>query len=101
MDPQFPVLPTFESDDLLLLTSEIEKARHYLAQSRSFRELFQDTPKPHEKGKLNATIPQTVGHDPKIGSPKITGGWRDLLPDFGKCVCSLPTSMVQDSVHLF
>ncbi|PIK46930.1 putative von Willebrand factor A domain-containing protein 3A [Apostichopus japonicus] len=48
-DTDFPVLPTFESDDLLLLTSEIEKARHYLAQSRSFRELFQDTPKPHEK----------------------------------------------------
>ena len=47
---QYPVLPTFESDDLRLLTAEIEQARHFLAQSRSFRELFGTTAKPHEKG---------------------------------------------------
>ncbi|XP_071488383.1 von Willebrand factor A domain-containing protein 3A-like [Diadema antillarum] len=50
-DTDYPVLPTFESDDLRLLTSEIEQARHFLAQSRSFRQLFGTTAKPHEKDK--------------------------------------------------
>lgn len=50
-DTDYPVLPTFESDDLRLLTAEIEQARHFLAQSRSFRDLFGTTTKPHEKDK--------------------------------------------------
>ncbi|XP_063961989.1 von Willebrand factor A domain-containing protein 3A-like [Lytechinus pictus] len=50
-DTDYPVLPTFESDDLRLLTTEIEHARHFLAQSHSFRQLFGTTAKPHEKDK--------------------------------------------------
>ena len=48
---QYPVLPQFESDDLRLLVNEIEQARHFLSQSRSFRKLFAATTKPHDKSK--------------------------------------------------
>ncbi|XP_071962568.1 von Willebrand factor A domain-containing protein 3A-like isoform X2 [Antedon mediterranea] len=50
-DAQFPQLPCFEGDDLRLLGAEINLARQFLSQSRTFRDLFATTPSPHENGK--------------------------------------------------
>ncbi|XP_033122246.1 von Willebrand factor A domain-containing protein 3A-like [Anneissia japonica] len=44
-------LPCFDGDDLHLLGSEINLARQFLSQSRTFRDVFAATPKPHENGK--------------------------------------------------
>ncbi|XP_033630517.1 von Willebrand factor A domain-containing protein 3A-like isoform X3 [Asterias rubens] len=54
---EHPMLPTFDSDDLRQLVAEIEQARHFLSQSRSFRQLFGTTTKPHEKSKTSRQMP--------------------------------------------
>ncbi|XP_038067534.1 von Willebrand factor A domain-containing protein 3A-like isoform X2 [Patiria miniata] len=56
-DIDHPILPTFDSDDLKQLVDEIEQARHFLSQSRSFRQLFGTTTKPHEKNKSSRHMP--------------------------------------------
>ena len=38
---QHPALPPFESDDLKKLANEIAMARRYLAQSRSYRAMYE------------------------------------------------------------
>ncbi|XP_070580843.1 von Willebrand factor A domain-containing protein 3A-like isoform X2 [Ptychodera flava] len=48
-NPEYPEVPIFEGDDLRLLGGEIALARKYLQQSRSFRAMYAEIPKPHEK----------------------------------------------------
>ncbi|XP_077979926.1 von Willebrand factor A domain-containing protein 3A-like isoform X2 [Glandiceps talaboti] len=48
-DPERPEIPIFEGDDLRALGGEIALARKYLQQSHSYRALYAELPKPHEK----------------------------------------------------
>ncbi|XP_006823607.1 von Willebrand factor A domain-containing protein 3A-like [Saccoglossus kowalevskii] len=72
-DPEQPEIPIFEGDDLQALGREIALARNYLQQSRSFRAMYAEAPKPHEKDLTHSKLKKQTESNKKryvrIGRP--------------------------------